>query len=803
MQLLKEMQMPNPINWSQLIVTSDLEEYFVDKLTGAPLAAGIVTFYEDNNRTVKKPVYQLTGAPGAYSVTPLPNPSTLSGVGTFQDDMGNNIVPYYFPYEGTPTDTNNVVQQYYITVESALGVPEFSREAWPPSVTGGVAPSQTTSLTNFVPNGQFLTHTQITSATQPPTVTIGSEIDQQIAQGGWTFDRSSAGTSTFQNSFIALSGATPGLRDFPMFAFNYKCTAYNSSDTIRDLALSWRGVNTFSAGSTPGTEPYTFIFAGSSNDANTYTVDVRLIQYFGVGGSATTDVSLTTIAISPGFNYYTVPITGFPANAGTIGPNGDDFVRIALRGPNASADILYTDFILLEGTDMLSFFPPDTEAQMLSQSLAGWLPTPNPDGSTIGLMPQLSAPGMNWNLGMVGVVLPYATSNNFSGSLSTITNFIKCDGSVYITSAYSALGIPFSRLQQVLFNSTSNLPEYGTGYNFVSSYTPSNNSAIVRISTNQAGNQTATVDGTPPTGFTFTTLLNGTAGYSINAFINANGSITVMGALRGAVTSATAGTSGFTVAQIYNSPNTAQVFFVTVGVLPGAGTYFTFSNTTTNYYVWFTINGGGADPAPGGTGILVPLLSTYSTADASALIREALNGYESSTVLCGAASTLTGGDNFIFYANSTEYNVWYQVNNTGTAPTSAGTSIKVILTGSENAAQVAAATLLAINSYQFAVPNYKGCFLRGWNSGQPIIPGDPDSGTRFGLNDIYNTDTLGSYQFSTNIEHNHDYFSSNGMANPVGPGTNFQTFDATLLTGYSGYEESRPFNAYVNYVIIY
>ena len=37
-----------------------LQYYFVDKDTAQAMSAGVVTFYEDNNRTVLKPVYQLS-----------------------------------------------------------------------------------------------------------------------------------------------------------------------------------------------------------------------------------------------------------------------------------------------------------------------------------------------------------------------------------------------------------------------------------------------------------------------------------------------------------------------------------------------------------------------------------------------------------------------------------------------------------------------------------------------------------------------------------------------------------------------
>jgi len=38
--------------------------------------------------------------------------------------------------------------------------------------------------------------------------------------------------------------------------------------------------------------------------------------------------------------------------------------------------------------------------------------------------------------------------------------------------------------------------------------------------------------------------------------------------------------------------------------------YWTFSSSSTSYYVWYNVDAGGTDPAPGGTGIEVAILST-------------------------------------------------------------------------------------------------------------------------------------------------------------------------------------------------
>ena len=113
---------------SRFVVTADLQGYFVHKDTGLPLAGGTVTFYEDENRTTLKDVYELTGTPPNYTYTQLPNPLNLSSVGTYMDDSNNDVVPYYFPYDGTPTESTGTVQLYYAVVRDANGVEQLTRE---------------------------------------------------------------------------------------------------------------------------------------------------------------------------------------------------------------------------------------------------------------------------------------------------------------------------------------------------------------------------------------------------------------------------------------------------------------------------------------------------------------------------------------------------------------------------------------------------------------------------------------------------------------------------------------------------
>jgi len=75
--------------------------------------------------------------------------------------------------------------------------------------------------------------------------------------------------------------------------------------------------------------------------------------------------------------------------------------------------------------------------------------------------------------------------------------------------------------------------------------------------------------------------------------------------------------------------------------------YFTFTDTSTNYYVWFNLDAGSTDPVPGGTGIQVNVTTGDSPATMVAAIEIAV---ETATTYEGVVD----GDAVIFTLDSTE-----------------------------------------------------------------------------------------------------------------------------------------------------
>ena len=140
---------------SRAVSSLDLEPYFVSNQSGEANAGGVVTFYKDSGaRTDPKFVYQLSQDPatGVYSYVALPNPMTLSGVGTFQNAGGDNIAVYYFPFDEFGNE-----ELYYITVYDAFGNLQFTREAWPYpfGAAGGGTIASAAGVSNQLSNPQF------------------------------------------------------------------------------------------------------------------------------------------------------------------------------------------------------------------------------------------------------------------------------------------------------------------------------------------------------------------------------------------------------------------------------------------------------------------------------------------------------------------------------------------------------------------------------------------------------------------------------------------------------------------------
>lgn len=782
---------------SRFFLMPSLQEILFDKTTGQPLIDGYVEFYRDLDRVTEKPVYEITGSPPNYSYVPLSNPVVLSGIGTFMDNSNNDIIPYMFPYDGTPDNTTNTIDLYYVRVYDVEGNFQFDREAWPNLAAS--ASSVNDININYIPNGQFLAYNNIGL---PLTTGLVPADTNEIAAGGWGYDRSGGTGASDFITFGQFGGYVPIPGGSPKNYCRIVSTVAGTGYSTKYVRVRFPDVNKFAS----TTQTYTFSFYAIDNSGNSTNVQANLLKNFGAGGSTSTTVAIgSAITITSSYQQFNVSFS-FGVNSGkTIGPG--DYVEIALALPvGAIFDLSFTDGILASGTQVIIGYPAETVAQSLSVSVNGFIPVPDPSGMDNYLPLVWTNSGMIWDDSKISDIVSNLTFGGSDG------NRLYCDATYYFYNNFSALNIPYSRLGNKIFDTATSCYFWGTGSGCISAITTALAGNIV-ICANSAGVVTATTDGTVGTGFSISTSQVGAASNGYNAYAGSTSDAIfyiqcqTMGVVSETVGLGNSGFDSFqiTIPGINNtdlSLGSRQVVEFATGSVTVAslsGKYIQFGKPGTQNYLWWTVDGAGSDPAPGGTGIRVNLFSTWSLADAIHVTVEALNGNNLTTIVCTAASAITTASYFNTFGTVESYYVWYKKAGVGIDPAIVGRKgIEVDLAGTETPTQVASATLIAINKFSYAVPDLRGAFLKGYDDSGAL---DPSFNSRFTQGYARNT-PLGNFQFSANLSHQHTYTfptTSTGRAD----GGDSLTVPAQGSTVAQGGPESAPFNMNVQFYIIY
>jgi hypothetical protein len=793
------------------MIASSLQEYFVDKDTGLPLSGGIVSFWEDENRTVPKAVYTLSGSPPNYTYAVLPNPLILSAVGTPQYN-GNDIVIYYYPY-----DDNGNVELYYITVTDSLGEDQFTRQAWPNFSLQSI-PSNGQELFNFIPNPQFIMHNNLPyDDTINPPWQIG-QIRQgitQIAPGGWTFERPSTSTAIDYVTFFRYGSFVDEPTQSPRYAVEVNTTTPNITDAFKNLCINFSDVNKFTDNPNPSVtnQVYTLYFEAQTINSANFNVTIQIIKNFGTGGSSPVTLTFNTVTITNTLTAYLATLDFGENSSYTIGDLDDDSVKVVLSLPTTLGfNGIFTNFVLAINNITIEQFPTTTDDDMLSRSMVA--PVPDPNGFDIGLPLVNTKSGLMFDDSQVGNIYSTVVTQPGFGEYM-------CFGQIIETAGYSPDGIPHQRLFNKIVDVSTGIGKWGTGLQYVSVYgqpsLPTDTNLI--LMTNFPGAQNATTDGLVPTGFSFTNICNGNNYLQFRAFFVQNFSLwiqcTFYGPTTGLTNSGTWGagvgltisrvgqlTSGFNTEGFVNGIK--QLIYLNIVAAPTAGQYFNIACPSQQFYVWFTIDGSGSDPAPGGIGLRVNLLSSMDIPTIQRSICSVLNGWQATEIITVAGSGLSSNSYWNFYANGTHYYVWYNLNNTGTDPSLANAvGIPVIYNTSMSAGTIGQITLNTINKKYYAIPNCQGVFLRGVDNG---TGNDPDVFLRFSTVPILNEEELvGSYQWDEIVSHLHpmafdianvfatripSYITNSEGLSPV----DFNTF-------YTGGDETRPINVAVNYKI--
>lgn len=775
------------------MIAPSLEMLFRDKTTGLPLRSGTVEFFKDNERNEHKTVYKLSGSPPDYGYTPLVNnPIELTGIGTFADDTGNDIIPYFYPYD----DEGNV-QLYYVKVFDKDGVFQWDRQGWPNFASSG---QDAADFVNYIPNGQFLAHNDIpaTDTTEAGEVTEAVTI---LAPGGFSFEREPMSSSKDIITFMRNGSQLLTPNASPRFSLVVECEAAGG-DEFKDLRIKFPDVNKFSS----LTQNYTFAFAARSDNGASTNVAFYLVKNYGTGGSDPDFTNLAQFTITPSENVFQHAFIFGMNSDKTIGTLDDDYVALAIRFPNSLYRLVFDNMVLTVNDIVFSLsdlFPQTTNADFFARGIMGWMPTPKPDGSDLYLTPRLTKSGVIWDTSEVGQVVLDLVNTTAPND----TNLLLCDGSKLEYVGYSDIGIPYKRLGDKVWIDSLNVPRYGTGKDYCTALIIGGVNFLT-LQNNTAGSVTATADGAVPTNFNFTTLQTGAITYGVNSFYDVTYLI-LENAAAGAVTVTSAGTSGFTVSTYRTGTSLLkQISLITTVSASGlAGTYFLYSSTSTNFYVWFKVDNVGADPMVGGrTGILVNLTGTDTAGDVAARIMSALNGGQVSLIKTTAGNTITAGSYFLFNTTADNFFVWYTVDGIGTKPSVADRkAIQIDILSADTNAQVATKTMIAINRKYYALPDPRGLFPRFYDASGTVDSNFRYSSTVNGLTSL----SLGNVQFDGNLSHNHiatadlnpDYLGVQGAQDvePKAPNTTkgfdvSSTMTPEVTISYDGINQTQSLN---------
>jgi len=813
------------------IASPPLQYFFVDRDTGEPLSGGRIFTYSDINRATPKNTYQLQGNQANYTYVPLPNPIILSAEGTIVDNNGNNVVPLWYPYnaEGEP-------ELYYVVVQSATGVPQFTLQAWPyPSATNSNT-NNANGIFNYIPNGQFLAHTDLPDNVLLPGTNV-------IAQGGWTIELDSGATSTNTLTFIE-NAYTQNPPESPRYSINFACTVPVGTEVLKDIRIKFPDVNKFSDQGL-----YTYGFWMKS----TFTVPfvVEVVAYYGTGGTPRPAYDQQIGQVTTEGTFFSFPINFGSGSGYNVGPDGDDFIAIDISFPTDTAfNITFTDAVLAYGlTTALTAFPTQTNADMLTRGVAGWMPTPNPDGSDLYLPLLLTREGMIWDNSEIGDIGQTVGTIPATSASSAISNKMPCDGTIYDPTENSYLGIPYSRLLNWMLSENfaqcgNYFPIYGTGADFATCWSGYSTDNIFTITSNNAGTPIAIANdgaGLLATGWTFNQtctflgVITGSASLNFNCYWDGNTLVSFNGNgwLNPFFNNAggsqfwlpQAGTSGFTLTinSQYQGIYGNQFYsfnYITVAASALAVTsgntckFIQFASNTTRYTLYFRVNGIGNTPnqTSGSTNypntLILDLDSTMPAKAVAYLTRNICNALQTTSIEITAIPT--AGQYWQFQANPASletYNVWYSVNGAGSSPSISGTPIEVELTNIETDTTVFTKTQIAINSYQYAAPDFRGLTLRGYD---PNSTWDMDSKYRLMTNGYTNLGpaglNLGTFEYSMSIVTAN--VQSSGVTSPQDSSVKYYpptVANASSSTIYStpAPDETRSVNTGVNFYIKY
>lgn len=329
-----------PINTNLLVAAPMLQDYLVDKDTGMPLVNGIVSLYPDDQRyTEYKNWYYQTGTPGAYTWIPLDNPMHLSSVGTIQDPNGNDVIPFYYPYD---EDDQSIPQPYFVTVYSSdengdPDVLQFTRENFP-FVPSGSTGFTNPTLQNYIVNNGYWRNIGTLDCTDVTDQVIAPSQHDGYTNGDIRFIKDTTGA----NDTITFVEMTETVNDdiTPEYGLQYTCNSAQVGETLKciqyPVSLHVKTLQNV---------PFSFAMLAQNvaGESNNY-LDIYVYQYLGTGApSQPAPVLLQRITLNNTLQKFVLTGT-FPDAADLVlGNGGDDALFILVQFPLAAvSDSIHT-----------------------------------------------------------------------------------------------------------------------------------------------------------------------------------------------------------------------------------------------------------------------------------------------------------------------------------------------------------------------------------------------------------------------------------------------------------------------------
>lgn len=736
---------------------------------GKYAAFGLLYTYNWNTRQ-PEPTYS-----DPAELKPRTNPIQLDSIGRPQGDGG---LIYW-----------DDATSYYLELRSNTGALIWSTvEPYAPGGSGGGNVTTNIEYENLFINGQFRFFPRASYTPIPDSIDV-------LADGGWGFRRNGTNTEaslTFRRFSLDNTAAPTS----PTFYLNYVADSPGVNETKLDIYYRVKDVRTLA------NTTITIGLWARSAIAGTYNIEVKALQHFGTGGGASANVitDLGTITPTTTADTYTITETLPDLSGKTLGTNLDDYFEIIFRMPlNSVANLELTNAYWKVG-NAVNGYPYETYEEVDAEVKALEIPdyTRTTDFATDDTAyPMEMAYNALALLPNQGTLQPRWLPTFPVGFSMYCWRATAPDGWIFMEGQSLLKQGQYNRLFEALGGAIFGQQED----NAVSLIDGDD----VFIQVTQKGAASPVSAGT--SGFTIARISQGFNNSGISLFKENGPTLEFQNDAFGEFTPpATAGNSGMTVTTLSTgSPSVASVW--EIEALPAssltAGTYITFDTTTGSYYLYFQINGVGADPAiPGRTGRPLNLFDTDSDVNVAQKLALAVPGFEYSRVTATAASTLTPGAYISFGLLIGEYALWFSIDGVGSVPVLPGTTvIEIKLAGSDGPEAVAQKIHYALTPLLWTLADTRGLFVRVWDNGAGV---DPDAASRTNRGDGTTGDVIGTRQEDENKSHTHGYDKSS-VSGTVQDGTEDNIRNGFTLTqsASSGGSESRPKNIYAAIAIKY